>query len=332
MVSFSAGDAVAGACPRSCGARPVAAGMLRCPKPTAMQSAQNRIEAATAGASATLARVGHWMTAHPIQTLSISAEEIAERTGTSVSAVNRFSRAAGFEGFSDLKAVLGHELQSITDPLHKLGRSGAKEPPARRAAPAIDAQALHQAASNPAIARLAGRLLKAERVWLLGLGQSSFLTAYATHMFTPYLRNVTSLAGQGGTEVAARRLSVCGRGDVLVAVSLPRYSRDTISLASFARERGAYVIAVTDTADAPLASVGNATLLVPAAHPVLSSSGLGALAVLEALAAAVMQLNPEAAVIARDLSDMVFSYLATSDQASGPLIDKAAAPSRQARR
>jgi len=36
-----------------------------------------------------------------------SAEEIAALTGTSVAAINRFSRVAGFEGFSHLKTVLG---------------------------------------------------------------------------------------------------------------------------------------------------------------------------------------------------------------------------------
>lgn len=277
-----------------------------------MASAQNRIESAAAESSATLARVGHWMIAHPIQTLSISAEEIAERTGTSVSAVNRFSRAAGFEGFSDLKAVLGVELQAITDPLHKLNRPGSTKEAAKKTVPVIDPPALQQAVANPAIAKLAGRLLKADRVWVLGLGQSNALAAYAVHAFSAYLKQVSAASGAGGTEVAARRLSVCGKGDVIIAISLPRYSRDTVSLSAFARERGAFVIGITDTADAPLAQVASATLLVPAAHPVLSSSGVGALAVLEALAAAVMQLNPQGVQIARDLTDLVFSYLATS--------------------
>src|SRR5215471_8464823 len=113
--------------------------------------AQDRIESAVADASPSLSRVGRWMSTHPIRTLSHSAEEIAGLTGTSVAAINRFARAAGFEGFSDLKAVLGEELQSAVEPLSKLGLTKAKgrPPKARPRAPAIDAEGLQRAIAEP---------------------------------------------------------------------------------------------------------------------------------------------------------------------------------------
>jgi DNA-binding MurR/RpiR family transcriptional regulator len=126
----------------------------------------------------------------------------------------------------------------------------------------------------------------------------------------PFLAQVWPVAGEGGTEEAARRLTRCARGDVLLAVSLPRYSKDTVRLATFARERGAHVIAITDTAMAPLAATADTLLLAPSRHAVMPSSALGALAVIESLASAVMKLNPDAVQIARDLSDMVLSHLA----------------------
>src|SRR5262245_55925815 len=93
---------------------------------TAVLRAQDRIESAAAEASASLSRVGRWMSAHPIRTLSHSAEEIASLTGTSVAAINRFSRAAGFDGFTHLKTVLGEELQSTVAPLRKLAKPKSK--------------------------------------------------------------------------------------------------------------------------------------------------------------------------------------------------------------
>ncbi|HEY1392155.1 MAG TPA: MurR/RpiR family transcriptional regulator [Methylibium sp.] len=279
-----------------------------------MSSAQSRVEAAAADASPSLSRVGQWIAAHPIQTLSHSAEEIAELTGTSVAAVNRFSRAAGFDGFGHLKSVLGEELQSAVEPLRKLDSRGRKEGKS-----AIDGHALDAAGRVPEVQRAAGRLLKAQQVWVLGMGASSHLAGYAAHVLMPYLPRVWAVAGEGGTEEAARRLSRCGRADVLVAISLPRYSRDTVRLAAFARERGARVIAITDAPTAPLAAMADALLLAPSEHAVMPSSALGALAVIEALAAAVMRLNPDAARIARELSDAVVSHLAapaTSPSAS----------------
>src|SRR5215471_13178713 len=106
--------------------------------------AQDRIESAVAEASPSLSRVGRWMSTHPIRTLSHSAEEIASLTGTSVAAINRFARAAGFEGFSDLKAVLGEELQSAVEPLRKLAPPKAPARKGRARAPVVDAEALQR--------------------------------------------------------------------------------------------------------------------------------------------------------------------------------------------
>jgi DNA-binding MurR/RpiR family transcriptional regulator len=86
--------------------------------------------------------------------------------------------------------------------------------------------------------------------------------------------------------------------------------RDTVALARFARERGAHVIVLTDAPESPLASVADTVLLAPAAHPVMSSSALCAVAVIEAVASAVMRLSPDAARVARELTDLVLSHLA----------------------
>ena len=273
-----------------------------------MPSIQQRITSAVSDASPSLARVGHWMSAHPIQTLSCSAEEVASLTGTSVAAVNRFSRAAGFDGFAHLKASLGKELESVVDPVRKVGGATRGKP---RGDADIDTEALQVAAAGPQIQRAAGRLLKARNVFVLGLGASSFIAGYAAHVLMPYLPQVYPLAGPGGTEVAARRLSHCASTDVLLALSLPRYSTATVRMARFARERGTHVIAITDAAGNPLAQQADSLLLGPAQHSVMPSSALGALVVVEALASAVMRLNPDAVRIARELSEAVLAHLTT---------------------
>jgi DNA-binding MurR/RpiR family transcriptional regulator len=273
-----------------------------------MMNAQARIESAISDATPSLSRVGRWMSMHPIQTLSHSAEEIASLTGTSVAAVNRFARAAGFDGFAHLKTSLGAELQSAIEPLHKIGAGPGKQ----SAAGVIDANAFQSAVSAPEVRKAASRLLKARRVLLLGLGKSSYLAGYAAHTLMPFLEDVWAVAISGGTEEAARRLSRCGRGDVVLAVSLPRYSKDTVRMTEMARERGAYIIAVTDSVNAPLAALAHCLLLAPSEHPVMPSSALGAVAVIEALAAIVLELNPDAAKISREMSEMVLSHLVTS--------------------
>lgn len=269
-----------------------------------MPAGLDRIRSSASKASPSLARVGQWIAAHPIQALSRSAEEIAELTGTSVAAINRFSRVAGFDGFGHLKAVLGEELQSAVDPVRKLRAGSTAQSPS-----SVGSDVLRALGSSPEVQRAAGRLLKAHQVWLLGLGASSYMAGYAAHVWMPYVPRVASVAGEGGTEEVARRMAHCGPNDLLVAISLPRYSRDTVTLAAFARERGARVIAITDAQTAPIAGLADTLLLAPSDHTVMPSSALGVLAVIEALAAAVMRLNPGAVRIAQELSEVVLPHL-----------------------
>src|SRR5262249_44023718 len=143
------------------------------------------------------------------------AEEVAKRTGASVAAINRFSKAAGFDGFADLKAQLGRELQSSMEPIDKL-----RDPADEDVAPHEKVAAVFAAAQTPEINRAAVKIFKATRTSLLGLGASSYLAKYAEHALLPFLDAVVCVAGDGGTEEVARRLSRCGKGEVLVALSL----------------------------------------------------------------------------------------------------------------
>jgi DNA-binding MurR/RpiR family transcriptional regulator len=276
------------------------------------------VQQAAAAASPSLSRVGQWMAAHPIQTVSHSAEEIAALTGTSVAAVNRFSRAAGFEGFAVLKTAWGRELQSVIDPVRKLSAQAGNQT-RRGSGAAGDWAAIDQAVASAPIEKVAGKLLKARQVWVAGLGMTSHIAAFAADGLEPYARQVRPLTGAGGIEQVLRHMLGCGPGDVLLAITLPRYSRDIARLAAVARERGAHVVAMTDQREAPLAQVAHSVLLAPASHALLASSALGVMALIEALTAAVMRLNPEAQRVARELSDAVLEQLDTS--ASTPSIN-----------
>jgi DNA-binding MurR/RpiR family transcriptional regulator len=96
---------------------------------------------------------------------------------------------------------------------------------------------------------------------------------------------------------------------VLLAISLPRYSLDTLQLARFANERGASVLAITDSPASPLTSIAEHVLFAPADHPVLTSSNIAVLALIEGLVAGVMARNKEAVKLATELTESVMAYL-----------------------
>ena len=93
-------------------------------------------------------------------------------------------------------------------------------------------------------------IARADRVFCLGQ-RSSFSVAYIFH----YVRslfgsNSVLVDGSGGSGVDALR--TIGSGDVLLAISVKPYVRHTIEAAKFAKDRGARVVAVTDSEISPL--------------------------------------------------------------------------------
>lgn len=259
--------------------------------------------------SPAIRKVGEWMALHPLKAISLSADEIAVQAHASQSAVNRFATHAGFSSMAELRAALTAELQDVQEPIAKLQRSGDLS----SEHPFADAQAgLLQAAHGldiQALERCASTLLKARHVYTLGLGMSHFAAGFAASALLPYVQGATHVSEGGGAEQIARRMMHLGQGDVLMAIAVPRYSMDTVTLAGAARSRGAFVVAVTDKMASPLAPVADLVMLAPAEHRVMSHSYVSIVALIEAVTASVMRLNPKAASITTDMYDAVLPHL-----------------------
>lgn len=269
----------------------------------------NRLRQSALEGTPAIRKVGLWIAAHPLRAISLSADEIAVQARASQAAVNRYATHAGFAGLAELRAALAAELQEAHEPITKLREqsddegshplSSAQEG-LLQAAEELDLQVLDQCAQ---------RLLDARHVYTIGLGMSHYVAGFAASAFMPYVQGATHLSEGGGTEQILRRMSRLGPGDVVLAITVPRYSMDIVTLARFARDRGATVIALTDAAASPLVGAADTVLLAPARHSVLSHSYVSVTAVLEALLERVVRLNPQAEAITVALIDTVLPHL-----------------------
>lgn len=97
--------------------------------------------------------------------------------------------------------------------------------------------------------------------------------------------------------------------DLLIAIAFPRYASDAITLSRYARDRGARIVAITDSVASPLVPWSHDVLLAAASHPVLSSSYTGAVLVVEALITSLMLGGSNHVAQATRLADAVSSYL-----------------------
>lgn len=98
-------------------------------------------------------------------------------------------------------------------------------------------------------------LMGAKRIYILGVRSSSALASFLGFYFNLLFENVTLVHTNSVSEIFEQVLRV-GPGDVLFGISFPRYSKRTLSAMKYARDRGARVIALTDSQLSPAGACG----------------------------------------------------------------------------
>ncbi len=250
----------------------------------------------------------------PFQASAMSIEEMASFTSVSTATLSRFARAVGFEGYPDLRHALVSAVQNGLRPVEKLSDTFERSTDASPLRSGLEATLANlrssaEALSPQMLGGMAKRLAAARSVYVMGFGLSAHLAGLLTLGLEPFCQRLVNVVGDGGTENAAARLMGLGAEDVLIAISFPRYSRDIVHLTHYAADRGAWIIAITDSVASPLQGHANEVLLAQAAHPVLSSSNAAAVLVIEALVTALMVSNKDNVAKAAQLTEIISAYL-----------------------
>jgi DNA-binding MurR/RpiR family transcriptional regulator len=265
--------------------------------------------------SASHRSIADYLMRNPMRGTALKIEEMAEGCQVSTATISRFARDIGFASYGAMRSALAETLHSALQPVEKLRssmarRKGAVSPGEASIEYARDNLATTQAGlPQQALDEVARKIRKANTVYVLGLGlSSSFASLLALHL-QPYCKHVVEMAGTGGNETAAGRLVHIERGDVLVALSFPRYASDTMRLAQFARNNRATVVAMTDVPSAPMVPLSDHVLYAASAHGVLAGSYVAAVAVIEALVATLMVSNKANVRKAARLSEVIAEYV-----------------------
>jgi DNA-binding MurR/RpiR family transcriptional regulator len=207
--------------------------------------------------------------------------DVARRSGASGATVVRLATKLGFDGFVDLQASVREELARRLRPASErirrpaagdvLGTALAVE--MSNVAATLDG--VEQSDFERAVRSLSAR--SSARILVLSGDASSGLAALFATELSMLRTGVVHV--EGSAVRVARQLSDVGPADVVVAIDLARYDRAVLEAAGAAAERGATLIALTDSALSPLGSAAAVcfTASVNGAGPFDSHVGLLAL-------------------------------------------------------
>lgn len=221
----------------------------------------------------------------------MTASKLANSVNVSESTVVRFANELNFDGYPEFQLALqeivrikltSFQRMEVTnnligdgDVLTKVLNSDIDK--LKRTIEEIDRAAFDASVES---------LISAKSIYIIGLGSSSILASSLNHSLRMIFDNVRLLDASSADDIYAQIMNVSA-GDVIVAISFPRYSRKLITAVSYAKDAGATIIALTDSHSSPIASFANNLLVARSDMASFADSLIAPLSVINALVVAV---------------------------------------------
>jgi DNA-binding MurR/RpiR family transcriptional regulator len=226
----------------------------------------------------------------PSGTAFRSVTETAKAAGVHQSSVVRFATSLGLKGFPGLVALCRQQLAEEAQLVQRFGRAEAEAETGDLLAATLEHE---QQNLRTTLSRIAPEtwdatvrlLAEAERIHIMGLRKClpvAQLMAYLLRMVRPGVHQLAPVAG-----ALVDDLRDLHEGDVFVAISIDRYTAETVATFEAARARGLRCFAFTDSAASPLARIAETSFLVECEGVMILRSVTGFITLAQALATAV---------------------------------------------
>ncbi|MEY8877368.1 MAG: MurR/RpiR family transcriptional regulator [Leptothrix sp. (in: b-proteobacteria)] len=200
-------------------------------------------------------------------------QDVAAQCGVQPSAVVRFAKHFGFSGYTELQRIFRDGLSKQIAPsrnyktrIREVIESGAGSlSPAEIAQEFLGGsiagmQELQKDLHGPSFKKAVDLLAETEVVWIVGSRRSFPVAVYLDYALQHTDKRILLVHALGSMHEGQVR-SV-KPGDVIVAISFAPYAEETITVAQAAVQRGAKLIALTDSRMSPLAREAQVALIV----------------------------------------------------------------------
>lgn len=236
-------------------------------------------------------KIAEYLTQHLDDALILKASQLAKQAGVSEATFTRFITRLGFSGFSEFKREIGNFIIQGNSTTERLAESAETFGISDSVFLEIlrgDIENIHKITngiSNELFEKAVGKLSSAKSIYLLGLRSSYALAFYLAFNLRFFLKSVT-LVKPGIGDIPEQVLSA-GKGDVLIALSFKRFTREVVNIAEKIKRKNAYIITITNSHLSPIAQLADMSLVVETEIPTYIESFTAPMSLLNALITAV---------------------------------------------
>lgn len=200
-------------------------------------------------------------------------QQLAAQCSVQPSAVVRFAKHFGFSGYSEMQAIFRADLSRQIAPsrnyrarIRDIIESGSDRLSSVEIASEFlsgslaGMQELQSSLHGPSFKKAVELLATSDCIWIAASRRSFPIAVYLDYALQHTDKRVGLVTGLGNMQLGQMR-SV-RKGDVMLTISFTPYAEETIDVAQAAVDRGAKLIAITDSRMSPLAKLAQISLIV----------------------------------------------------------------------
>ena len=277
------------------------------------KSILHTIESGMAGFSKGQKRIANYILQNYDKAAFMTASKLGTKVGVSESTVVRFASELGYDGYPSMQRALQEMIRSRLTSTQRIQAAGdlLSGQDLLSAVVQSDMDKLRMMvgeADRKEFDRVVDKIMEARHIYILGVRSSSYVAGYLNFYMHLLFENVTLVQSNAAGEIFEQLLRV-GPGDVMIAISFPRYSNVTMNTVKFAQDRGATIVAITDNMLSPVYQLSDAALLAPCEMISFVDSMVAPLSLVSALLIAVgYRLGTDVSRTFAELEDIWNAY------------------------
>nr|WP_320132211.1 MurR/RpiR family transcriptional regulator [uncultured Holophaga sp.] len=237
-------------------------------------------------------RISECLTANMNEAALWGVEELAEHSHSCVATVVRFAKRLGYSGFLEMRKALVNSAKR-----HYRRGDQLLQAPTQAAATLVEVarrdirniERVVLAVDEEQLQRVVARIRDSRVRLVIGDGVSALMARHLAYL----LLNTGLPVMEGNPADFASQVGVLESQDLLIAISITPYTRETLDAAAYARKRKVPVLAFTDRPGSPLGQSADLMLPIPGENLLFSHSlaAFGTLA--HAIATAIAREDPK---------------------------------------
>lgn len=235
--------------------------------------------------------IANFILSHYDKAAFMTAQKLGVTVGVSESTVVRFATELGYDGYPSLQRALQGLMRNKLTAVQRIEVMNdriTRDDVLERVL-SLDIEKIRRTleeTSTEDFNRAVDMITSCNTIYILAARSTAPLASFMSYYFNLIFPKVRLVHNSSTSEMFEQIMHI-DENDVLIGISFPRYSKQTVKGLQFAKSKGTHVIAITDSISSPLAQFADTLLLAHSDMASFVDSLVAPLSLINALIVAV---------------------------------------------